>query len=306
MRCLFCKQQSEQSHSEEHIIPESIGNTKYVLPPGVVCDQCNNYFARKVEGPLLSHPSMRNIRAWYQVPNKKGVSPSLYGFVAGTDIDIALHVTKDGKLDIQPEKGNNLERLKEYIQPENGDLPSNPLLFTLDLNPPKREMSRLLAKMALEAVALRFIGGEGGTDKLIDEPFFDSIRNYARVGNSVSDWIYHQRRIFPEETLMRHAKTGEWVQAGFGFDIFLNKRRETLFAFCLYGVEFVINVGGPSIKGYQEWLDDHHQISPLVERVGAKLTSEGNGKNRKFYLLGEYNVKAGVDFDIKHTDFLGR
>lgn len=52
VRCIFCKQNSEGSRSVEHIIPESIGNTRHILPRGTVCDRCNNYFSRKVEGPL--------------------------------------------------------------------------------------------------------------------------------------------------------------------------------------------------------------------------------------------------------------
>ncbi len=36
MRCIFCKTDSDSSRSVEHIIPESLGNTDYVLPPGCV------------------------------------------------------------------------------------------------------------------------------------------------------------------------------------------------------------------------------------------------------------------------------
>src|SRR5271170_2839392 len=104
MRCLFCKSTSDSSRSVEHIIPESIGNTRRTLPRGAVCDQCNNYFSRKVEAPVLSHQLFRNLRAWHQVPNKRGRSPSLVGFVAGTDIDIALSVAVDGSLDVRSER----------------------------------------------------------------------------------------------------------------------------------------------------------------------------------------------------------
>jgi hypothetical protein len=51
MRCPFFKSDSTASRSIEHIIPESLGNMTQILPPGVVCDGCNNYFSRKVEGP---------------------------------------------------------------------------------------------------------------------------------------------------------------------------------------------------------------------------------------------------------------
>ena len=52
MRCIFCKKDSLDSKSIEHIMPESLGNVNHILQPGVVCDECNNYFARKVyNGP---------------------------------------------------------------------------------------------------------------------------------------------------------------------------------------------------------------------------------------------------------------
>lgn len=73
---------------------------------------------------------------------------------------------------------------------------------------------------------------------------------------------------------MRHPETGEWVRAGFSFRLFLNARRETFFAFVLYGREFVINAGGPSIKGYDEWLKENGSSSPLIEGVGLTLRSK--------------------------------
>ncbi|NNH66630.1 HNH endonuclease [Rhizobium laguerreae] len=90
MRCLFCKALSDGALSVEHIVPHSLGNTSAVLPRGAICDQCNNYFARKIEQPLLADQAFRNLRAWYQVPNKRGHPPSLNGFIAGTEIEIGL------------------------------------------------------------------------------------------------------------------------------------------------------------------------------------------------------------------------
>ena len=52
----FCNKDSSTSRSVEHIIPESFGNTDHVLPVGVVCDACNQYFARKVERQILESP----------------------------------------------------------------------------------------------------------------------------------------------------------------------------------------------------------------------------------------------------------
>lgn len=51
MKCIFCKDSSDNSTSVEHIIPESLGN-KDILPKGIVCDSCNNYFAVKKKSKL--------------------------------------------------------------------------------------------------------------------------------------------------------------------------------------------------------------------------------------------------------------
>ena len=76
MHCVFCKRDSSTSISIEHIVPESLGNLAHVLPAGVVCDVCNQYFARKIERPLLESPVFRLLRADMAVPNKRGRVPA--------------------------------------------------------------------------------------------------------------------------------------------------------------------------------------------------------------------------------------
>jgi hypothetical protein len=79
--CLFCKKESSASRSQEHIIPESLGNTKHVLPAGVVCDQCNNYFSREVEKPFLESAAVTLLRFHQAIPNKRGRVPAINGIV---------------------------------------------------------------------------------------------------------------------------------------------------------------------------------------------------------------------------------
>ena len=63
--------------SEEHIIPLSLGNDQLVLPPGTICDECNNYFARKIEKDFLSNEVISILRSYHVVPNRKRKIPSL-------------------------------------------------------------------------------------------------------------------------------------------------------------------------------------------------------------------------------------
>ena len=277
MRCIFCKQESSSSLSVEHIMPESIGSKKRVLAHGVVCDKCNNYFARKIEKPVLSHPSMRNLRAWHQVPSKRGNIPSLRGHIGGTDVAIGFRLGIDGKLEIEPERLRDSEHVTAEFK---ASLP-NGFLFLIEMDPPKREMSRFLCKMELETIAETFVQGEGGPEEVVDASFFDNIRTYARYGNNFSEWPYSQRRIYPETTLMRLPDTNEWVKVGFGCSFFMTKRQETLFVFCFYGIEFVINVeahpfkdtrSGWRITGISaQWLND--LVAGLSLKVKADLNS---------------------------------
>lgn len=296
MRCIFCKQTSDSSRSVEHVIPESIGSKRVVLPPGVVCDKCNNYFARKVEYPVLNHQSMRNVRAWYQVPNKKGKKPSLKGYVGGTDIDIAMKV-EDGQLVVQAEKEGEKSAFERQKQQDIEKNTFSPYIFPIEINPPEKEMSRFLAKMALEAIAFRFMHSNSNLEIIVDEPYYDPIRKFARTGMGVKEWPYHRRVIFPMGTQMKHPETGEWVRAGFGQDLFLTNRTETYFIFLLYGVEFVINVGGPSIKGYEEWLEQNNNISPVIERVGVQLVRKTIDGEEQYFLDGMFDLGRGIEFD---------
>lgn len=274
-------------------MPESIGSKRRVLPAGVVCDKCNNYFARKVEQPVLNSTWMRNLRAWHRVPNKKDTYPSLVGRIAGTDVAVNLSRDKAGQFRFDVERKSEASALTEVIE---GGF-DRPVIFTVEDEVPEKAMVRFLAKMALEALAECFVHDQAGLASLVDEPFFDNIRALARVGTKSQDWPIHRRRIYPVETMMRHAVTGDWVQAGFGCSLFISRRGETLFAFCLYGMEFVINVGGPSIRGYEEWLRENDGISPLVERCGCKLVvTEG-----QTYLHGESKFELGVEFDKKYA-----
>src|SRR5688572_29918009 len=74
MRCIFCKQSSDQSKTIEHIIPESLGNKEHVLPRGVVCDSCNWYFGTKVEKELLDQPFFKHARHRQFILTKHGKS----------------------------------------------------------------------------------------------------------------------------------------------------------------------------------------------------------------------------------------
>jgi hypothetical protein len=256
VRCIFCKSDSSESRSVEHIIPEALGNIEHVLPPGVVCDRCNNYFARKVEGPLLETPWFRHVRSRQWVTNKRGFVPPMSGVVPGARM--GANVWLDGpKLVLGGRNEKELFQLETAILSGRASSVYIPIVEAID----ERLMSRFLAKVAIEILAHRLIAVEGWEEPLIDDAQLDPLRRYARIGDRPSLWPFSRRRIHGEEDCQVEVEGG--FQVLHEFTLLYSEKRELYGVLCLFGEEFAINFGGPEISGYSTWLSEHRGRSPL-------------------------------------------
>lgn len=254
MRCIFCKADSSLSRSVEHIIPESLWNTKQVLPRGVVCDGCNNYFAREVEKPFLDSPALTHLRFHEAVPNKRGRIPSVEGLILPGHV-VRAHRHIEGpvvaSLDVPPEAFAEILRSK-----------TSTVVFPMSGNPPNDAVvARFLAKVAIEAMAQRLMDTPGGIDYIADEVQFDPIRRFARMGEPRA-WPHHSRRIY--DTNHRWVgEDGKDFQVVHEYDFLQTAQGELYLVLALYGLELTINIGGPDIDGYVAWLAEHAGASPL-------------------------------------------
>ena len=79
--CVFCRQARPEVTfvSEEHIVPESIGNTdnRLIIPPGTVCDPCNHEELANLDRILLDFLPIKLTRVIGRIPNKSDAYPSL-------------------------------------------------------------------------------------------------------------------------------------------------------------------------------------------------------------------------------------
>jgi hypothetical protein len=259
MRYIFCKGVSSASLSVEHIIPESLGNEEHTLPPGVVCDRCNNYFARKVEKPLLETSYFRHLKFQACVKNKKGKTPKVLGMhlQSLTPIELFANVDRKG-ISIA---AANLKDEARFV-PNISTSDQGTLIVPVPVKPDERLMSRFLCKIALEALALRLLNIPGGLKEIVDKPEIDVIRSYARQGSPVSFWPYHERQLYPHDYMFYEA----------GYDSFeilhewtflYTEGHEIYFVAALFGVEYAISLGGPEIEGYHKWLSLNCNQSPL-------------------------------------------
>jgi hypothetical protein len=196
MNCIFCKADSSESRSVEHVIPESLGNIEHVLKPGVVCDSCNNYFASKVEGPLLSDPYFRYQCSQADIASKKGRPARVRGLHPQSRSVIEVVRNLDGSgisVGAAFEKDEN-RWVETVLRSDGGRIyvprPSAPDVML---------MSRFLAKVAVECLALKLIDSDGGLDAVLSEPALDNMRNYARRGPSTPIWPFHARALYPPD-----------------------------------------------------------------------------------------------------------
>jgi hypothetical protein len=73
--CLFCLQTDGGFTSEEHAVPESLGNTEFILPKGIVCDRCNSGPLATLDERLGDLMPLKMRRTTLGIPNKEGKVP---------------------------------------------------------------------------------------------------------------------------------------------------------------------------------------------------------------------------------------
>lgn len=244
-RCLFCRDDTTSSRSVEHVLPESLGNTTAILPAGVVCDGCNNYFARKVEAPLLGSDPVLALRHFERVPNKRGRIPSLTTPTSlGVPGELSFHPDRliPWALELPPaaavewlERGRPLE----LGVPDRDRLASGVLL------------GRFVCKIAVEAAAARCVGDPLAYQSLLESDDLDDCRMHARFGSG-SAWPVRVNRIHTPERAW--FVDGQAVQRAWEHDFLVTSGGQVVFAVAIFGLELAINVLERDTTAYEEWL----------------------------------------------------
>lgn len=266
MNCLFCAKDSSASKSVEHIIPESLGNKKSVLPKGYVCDSCNQYFAIKIEKILLEQPYFKHVRNRMGIENKKRTIPKADIILTDSSMrnyarKVELLPSKDRILRINiPENDMNLESILL------GGKLIIPLLDTPDAN--NLIVSRFLAKAAIESLAFKAIQDENSVllEEVLNIAELEPLKQYARFGKHINYWPYNQRRIYREMSVFRNDKQelDEYQIINEWHFMYANKNA-IYFILCILGIEYAINLGSPEVESYNQWLADNNGQSILDE-----------------------------------------
>lgn len=257
--CIFCKRSETSFKSKEHIIPESLGNKEHILPPGVVCDGCNNYFSMRLEGPILNDEFFKAARFRMSIPNKDKRIPPVIGFHYPGNVLIQMFKEKDGSKSFGAFRQRDEKTLVDSLK-------KNPIgKFVFPFEYPKPDpnlMARFLGKMSLEALALRQLNSRTDFKEGVLMKGLDGLREFVRFGRSSQSWLFYERKLYPENFIFR-ADPDEHYEVLHEYNFLYTKSKELYFAFVCFGIEYTINMGGYYVDGYKKWLDKNNYASPF-------------------------------------------
>lgn len=259
-QCIFCKSATASFVSCEHIVPESLGNTEHILPPGIVCDGCNNYFARKIEGPLLGSDFMLQARHRNGIPSKRKRVPIQNMLSFPDALPLEMGMARDGSRYLSAADESDNGRFINRLQMSN----RLTTVFPVPEKPPRRLFSRFLLVMGLEYLAHRMLPVDGGiVADHINNPALEEARRYTRFNEGHTDWPYHECLLYPEGKQFLDSETGLPYDVPHEFTLLYTPKQEMYFVVALFGTQYTINLGGSELEGFCDWLKENGNASPL-------------------------------------------
>lgn len=169
--CIYCKTTTTGQEGRAHAIPEALCQNDYLLPPGAVCDACNQYLG-KLDSALVLHEQIWLPIQVFGLPGKGGRPRAELGWMKRLD------PTNPNKLTIEGRGRNHLYIDGNKIRIETVAVPGwNPSRFR-----------RALYHFAMNYLALV------DSPEAVLQPRFDDVRRYVRQPQCREAWLYGELR----------------------------------------------------------------------------------------------------------------
>ncbi|MFQ5585689.1 MAG: HNH endonuclease [Thermodesulfobacteriota bacterium] len=211
-QCIYCKTKDGKFESEEHVYPESLGNREIILPPGSVCDSCNNNVLSALDNYFVNHDMISYLRVFNAPWN-----PRTGNFIKARHQNASVEATAPRKVSINI-YSNTKDGFKEE---EVGDETK----ITFNMTGKRFDPKKLGG--SLYKIALGIICWQNGVEIALDNKY-DLARNYI-LG---SDKAFQNNLLISSNCTPTSHIEGEHIIGSPG----------TVFAISIFGVIFIFNL----------------------------------------------------------------
>jgi hypothetical protein len=211
--------------------------------------------AREVEKPILDSLYFKERRFFSRVPNKRKRVPPLDGLHLQTGLRVQANADmgEGVSIDVGVNPDANEARLiKDFLGQTHGTL-----IFPIATTPGERALARFVGKVGLELLASRLIKAGMSHEELVDKPEFEALRKFIRLGNEPVHWSVSRKKLYSQDEIFSDGD--ERFEILHEFDLLLRPVNEAnglyicYVSLVLFGEEFVLNMSGPDLDGFEAW-----------------------------------------------------
>lgn len=207
--CIYCRSEAGPFRSEEHVYPQGLGQDEIVLPPGFVCDPCNNALA-PVDSYIVESP-IAVMRILAGGPTKTGK------YQSAKFQNVSVEKVSPHKLSFDI-KGKDDESWQHK------ELPDGTHEIKMQFKSKEKLNAELLGR-GMCKIALAMLAYKHHPSLALD-PKYDEVRRFVRHGGSFPNNVAISKKAEPKSSI-----TTTWTM-----------NRGTIFVFDIYGVQSMVNL----------------------------------------------------------------
>jgi hypothetical protein len=232
--CIYCLSTEGSFTSEEHIVPESLGNDDAVLPKGFVCNACNNGVLSDLDNALIRFEPV----AFLQVQNvpytKEGKFPK-------ADFS-SFTIEKTGPRHIKMTPKNKAGKIKNLKQ-----IGEDTHSFNIEWK--GRKLNWNLIGRALYKIGLGMVAFKQGRESACDSKF-DAAREFIRTGRGIENSLVVRTKFKPHPSIQT-----VYLDIPEGTPVFID----------LFGLAFFLNLeNGRAMQVDEEMAKYHFELVSLA------------------------------------------
>ena len=202
-RCIYCLSEAGPFTSEEHIVPESLGNYDTVLPKGMVCDICNNEVLSGLDAELVNSDMLGLLKTVFMPYTKDGKLPH------ATYPNLTIRKTLPTHLVFETKSKKNLSM---------GETDEKGVIhFSIKMSGRKKFDPKLMGR-SLYKIGLGMVAFHEGREVACDSKY-DAARAFILRGEDFPNNLLISNNAKPHP-LIRSTYDNRWGGMGFQLDIY--------------------------------------------------------------------------------------